>query len=59
MSKEYPNWICTACGTRYGRKQCGIACWHVDTCGICGEETEVTQPRDYGHLKDGWEGSDD
>jgi hypothetical protein len=54
MAKDYPNWICATCGTRYGRKQCGIACWHFDTCNICGEETEVTQPRDYGHLRNDW-----
>lgn len=50
-----PDWVCHDCGTKYGRGECGIATWHTDTCGVCGKETAVTEPRDYGYLKEGWE----
>jgi hypothetical protein len=30
----YPKWICHKCGVKYGRKACGIACWHEDHCGV-------------------------
>lgn len=52
---DYPAWICEDCGEEHGRRECGIATWHPDECGICGEYAYVTEPRDYGHLKDGWE----
>jgi len=51
---DYPVWICADCGEKYGRRECGIACWHVDTCGICGEKKLCTEPRDFGHLKDNY-----
>lgn len=53
--KPYPNWICFECGNKYGRRECGVATWHPSVCGICGKEDIVTEPRDFGHLKDGWE----
>jgi len=49
--KFYPHWICSDCGNKYGNRQCGIATWHFDKCDLCGKETSVTEPRDYGHLK--------
>jgi hypothetical protein len=55
MKKEYPVWVCEKCGLKHGNRPVGIACWHIDTCGICGESAEVTEPRDFGHLKYGWE----
>jgi hypothetical protein len=39
---------------RHGNKKCGVATWHENTCDICGAEASVTEPRDYGHLKDTW-----
>lgn len=51
----YPAWICRDCGQRYGRRACGVATFHEDPCDICGYVTMVTEPRDYGHLKDGWQ----
>lgn len=51
----YPRWICAPCGTKYGKRPAGISTWHTDTCGICGAATVVTEPRDYGHLKKGWQ----
>ena len=49
--KPYPQWICSDCGNKYGRRKCGIATWHNNTCDVCGEEKAVTEPRDFGHLK--------
>jgi hypothetical protein len=50
----YPDWICRPCGFAYGRfpSQDRVSCWHEDTCGICGEVTEVTEPRDFGYLRE-------
>lgn len=50
----YPIWICHPCGMRHGNKKCGVATWHENTCDICGATTAVTEPRDFGHLKDTW-----
>lgn len=51
----YPDWICKTCGCLYGNRPDGNpygATWHPDKCDICGEETEVTEPRDFGYLKE-------
>ena len=53
--KPYPAWICSDCGEKWGRRECGVSTWHPDTCSLCGNEAMVTEPRDYGHLKDGWQ----
>ena len=53
----YPDWICSDCGREHGKRPDGNpygATYHEDTCDVCGEVTEVTEPRDYGHLKHGW-----
>jgi hypothetical protein len=50
----YPIWICHPCGMRHGNKKCGVATWHENACDICGVTAAVTEPRDYGHLKDTW-----
>ena len=52
---NYPQWICHDCGTKYGRKPCGVATWHIGVCGVCGKTTAVTEPRDFNHLKEGWD----
>lgn len=44
-------WICSNCGKKYGNKPVGIATWHEDVCDICGKKTIVTEPRDFGGLK--------
>jgi hypothetical protein len=56
--KKYPDWICGSCGRVHGKRPEGNpygATYHIGKCGICGEECEVTEPRDFGHLKEGWE----
>ncbi len=50
--KPYPQWVCMPCGMKHGNRPPGIATWHENTCGICGAKTAVTEPRDFGHLKD-------
>ena len=56
MQDEYPIWVCFPCGNAYGRGAPeGHTCTaHRGTCGICGQERLVTEPRDFGHLKPGW-----
>ena len=52
---EYPRWICWDCGIKKGHTAPGIATWHDGECGVCGRFLTVTEPRDFGHLKPGWE----
>lgn len=52
--RDYPVWVCYTCGDRHGFKKCGVSTWHDDECGVCGEVTAVTEPRDFGHLKNSW-----
>jgi len=50
---KYPEWICYDCGMRLGRRQYGdgqLSTMHRGRCDICGKETEVTEPRDFGGL---------
>jgi hypothetical protein len=56
MSMTYPQWICATCGMEHGNKQTpGIATWHYGTCDICKKDhVPVTEPRDFGHLKETW-----
>ena len=52
----YPVWICLPCGNRLGRgAPAGHVCTvHIGVCDVCGETRAVTEPRDFGYLKDGW-----
>lgn len=58
-SPEYPSYICTDCGLKFGGRrkvpESHISTMHVGDCDICGEHRAVTEPRDFGHLKDGWQ----
>ena len=49
--KEMPDWICADCGNKYGSYPEGhLSTWHNGTCGICGEDKPVTEPRDYRYI---------
>lgn len=52
---EYPSWVCLDCGKQYGRRRGGICTMHNGRCDVCGENKAVTEPRDFGHLLDGWQ----
>lgn len=54
-TKQYPSVICNDCGRKHGRRECGMATWSVDKCDVCGETKPVTQPRDFGGLREGWD----
>jgi hypothetical protein len=50
----YPDWICNDCGKKHGRQPSGNpygATYHEDQCGVCFQIKEVTEPRDFSHLK--------
>ena len=49
---EQPDWCCVSCGERYGYgwEEGHLATWHMGLCGICGAESSVTEPRDFGYL---------
>lgn len=53
---NYPAWICRPCGIRWGKgvRAGRVSTWHPDRCGVCQQETAVTEPRDFGHLNQEW-----
>lgn len=51
---DYPGAICSACGQVHGRRSPGIATWSRGRCDICGGLDWLTEPRDFGHLRDSW-----
>lgn len=54
--RYYPAWVCYHCGLMYGaRGFAPVSTWHMGICGVCNEEKAVTEPRDCGQLKDGWQ----
>jgi hypothetical protein len=56
--KQYPEWICNQCGRLHGKRPEGnsVATYHIGRCGVCGTGgIEVTEPRDFGHLREGWD----
>lgn len=50
-----PPGVCGACGEKYrlGEWNEG-ATWSVGTCGVCGQTSTVTDPRDFGNLGNDW-----
>ena len=57
MTQPYPSWICHPCGMKHGKRkprEGDTATYHTGTCGVCGQRKPVTEPRDFGHLKDTW-----
>ena len=53
--ERYPVFICFECGKEYGKgmPEGHVCTVHVGRCDICGRETSVTEPRDFGHLDSG------
>ena len=45
--KEYPQWVCTDCGLAANTKRFDVSTYHHGTCGVCGKQTAVTEPRDF------------
>lgn len=54
-SIKYPSVICYECGCKYGKHPVNIATWYPATCQVCWKDTTCTEPRDFGHLYDGWQ----
>ena len=51
---DYPGVVCFPCGKKHGRVEPGLCCVYPGVCGVCGQEARVTEPRDFGHLKESW-----
>jgi len=53
---DYPAWICMSCGWKLGKapSEKAICTFHNGTCDVCKTECAVTEPRDFGHLKNNW-----
>jgi len=41
-------WICHECGIKHGRVRTHLSTFHKGECECCGEQTAVTEGRDYG-----------
>ncbi len=63
VSPEQPNWVCRDCGhewglwwheSQYKGPACHCATFHQGKCDVCKKTTGVTETRDYGYLKAGW-----
>ena len=52
----YPGFICAPCGEKHGRHAIGRhgATWHRERCDICGKLDWLTEPRDFGSLRETW-----
>ena len=59
-----PQWVCGSCGKEWGRWWEGneytgpsphFATYHIDTCEVCKKKESVTEARDYGYLRKGWD----
>ena len=67
MDPLQPDWVCRKCGGQWGLwwdegKYLGpsIHCstFHHGSCGVCGEKAGVTEARDYGYLRKGWQSAE-
>jgi hypothetical protein len=59
FGRKYPTWICKTCGCLHGNNPTPnppFATWHYGKCDICDAfAVEVTEPRDFGFLRKGWD----
>ena len=53
---QYPNWTCAECGIKHGRTINKVATWHYGKCDVCEQNNNVTQPRDFGHFPNWFDG---
>lgn len=52
---EYPTWICVRCAGKYGEHDASIITrWYNGGCDVCGKQTLVTEPKNYGQLTPDW-----
>lgn len=57
LCREQPDWICWECGERWRAGEWfGVCTWHHGVCDVCGRFAIVTEPRDCGYLRNGWQG---
>lgn len=55
-AKNQPGWVCLDCGKKHGAGKGNDICTvHEGTCGVCGKTKAVSEPRDFGYLREGWE----
>mgnify|MGYP003341293787 CR=1 FL=1 len=56
IAKKQPAWVCHECGDKHRAGEWfTISTWHIGECGVCHTEQAVTEPRDCGYLKEGWD----
>lgn len=64
IATKQPNWVCHDCGQLWGRwyedgeyfgPQPHYATYHTSKCNVCHQEKPVTEARDYGFLRRGWD----
>lgn len=55
IADDQPAWVCRECGMKHGRRCIpGVSTYHMGVCGACTKTLMVTEPRDFGYLKEGW-----
>jgi len=64
INVEQPDWVCDDCGVKWGNVWDGetysgprlhCATYHEGECDVCHKERPVTEARDYGYLRTGWQ----
>jgi hypothetical protein len=64
IAANQPEWVCTDCGTEWGSwwdentytgPEPHYATYHMNMCDVCGQWKSVTEARDFGYLRTGWE----
>jgi hypothetical protein len=55
ISCHQPTWVCVPCGEKYSLGNgTDMSTFHDGTCHVCGKKASVTEPRDFGYLKETW-----
>lgn len=64
VSPSQPQWVCNGCGEKWGQwweegeykgPVPNFATYHMDNCDVCGKHKSVTESRDFGYLRKGWD----